>query len=298
MPQHAPLKGESRYKIKALLSLTAMALPTPLVDVDWLLSHHRDPDLVILDCRFALTDSAQGRRAYSQGHIAGAYYLDLNQDLSSPVQAHGGRHPLPVVDTLAAKLGRVGIDSQRFTPVVIYDDFRGAFAARCWWLLRYYGHESVAVLQGGIGAWLAAGQGLETTVPVAKSATFTPQIQADWVLNYDQVREWQARGQGVLIDARSPERFRGEHEPIDPVAGAIPGAVNVFWQEVVDEQGCFLAPTVLRDYWAKMPPEQEPVMYCGSGVTACVNLLARAAAGYPMAKLYGGGWSDWCSYLT
>jgi thiosulfate/3-mercaptopyruvate sulfurtransferase len=269
-----------------------MTLPTPLVPVDWLMNPPLEP--VILDCRFALADPDQGRRAYAQGHIPGAHYLDLNQDLSSPVQAHGGRHPLPVVETLAAKLGRCGIDSQRSTPVVIYDDFRGAFAARCWWLLRYYGHAPVAVLQGGIAAWTALGQPLTTEVPPIKTTTFTPQIQKDWVLDYSQVQ--QRQGQGVLVDARSPQRFRGEQEPIDPVAGAIPGALNYFWQNVVDEQGQFLAPAALKDYWSALT-DPEPIMYCGSGVTACVNLLSRVAAGYPMAQLYVGGWSDWCSYL-
>ncbi|NJN20591.1 MAG: sulfurtransferase [Leptolyngbya sp. RL_3_1] len=269
-----------------------MTLPTPLVPVDWLMNHPLEP--VILDCRFALADPEQGRCAYEQGHLPGAHYLDLNRDLSSPVQTHGGRHPLPVVETLAAKFGRCGIDSQRSTPVVIYDDFRGAFAARCWWLLCYYGHAPVAVLQGGIAAWTALGQPLTTEVPPPKTATFTPQIQADWVLDYGQVQARQ--GQGVLVDARSPQRFRGEQEPIDPVAGAIPGAVNSCWQDVVDEQGQFLAPAALADHWSTLT-DPEPVMYCGSGVTACVNLLSRAAAGYPMAQLYVGGWSDWCSYL-
>ncbi|MDA0267182.1 MAG: sulfurtransferase [Cyanobacteria bacterium] len=273
-----------------------MTLPTPLVTVDWLMNHPLDP--VILDCRFALADPDKGRHAYDQGHIPGAYYLDLNQDLSSPVQAHGGRHPLPVPETLGAKFGQCGIDSQRSTPVVIYDDFRGAFAARCWWLLRYYGHGPVAVLQGGIAAWTGTGRSLVTDSPPAQAATFTPQIQTDWILDYGQVRERQQQGKGVLVDARSPERFRGEQEPIDPIAGSIPGAINRFWQQVVDGQGQFLPPAALQAYWSDLTPEQAPVMYCGSGVTACVNLLSRAAAGYPMAPLYGGGWSDWCSYLA
>jgi thiosulfate/3-mercaptopyruvate sulfurtransferase len=274
-----------------------MALPTPLVNVDWLINHHGDPNWVILDCRFRLSDPDQGRRAYQQGHIPGAYYLDLNRDLSSPVQAHGGRHPLPDLETLAATLGACGIDSEQSTPVVIYDDFRGAFAARCWWLLRYYGHKSVAVLDGGISAWTQAGQALSTETPQAQAASFKPQLQTGWVLNYEQIQERQVKGQGVLIDARSPERFRGEQEPIDPIAGSIPGAVNYFWQDLVDDQGQFLPVAALKDYWSELPAGQQPVMYCGSGVTACVNLLSRAAAGYPMAPLYVGGWSDWCSHM-
>lgn len=269
-----------------------MTLPTPLVDVDWLIKHHADSDVVILDCRFALADPDQGQRAYARGHLPGAYYFDLNRDLSSPVQAHGGRHPLPKVETLAAKLGQCGIDSQKSTAVVIYDDFRGAFAARCWWLLRYYGHGAVAVLQGGISAWTQAGQRLTTAPPAEQTATFIPNLQTDWVVDYGQLQEQQ----GVVVDARSPERFRGEQEPIDPVAGSIPGAVNYFWQAVVDAQGQFLPPQALQNHWSEIPPDREPVMYCGSGVTACVNLLSRAAAGYPMAKLYVGGWSDWCTY--
>ena len=157
-----------------------MAFPAPRVTFDGLINHRQDSDVVVLDCLFALADPTQGQRAYEQGHIPGAYHLDLNRDLSSPVQTHGGRHPLPDIETLAAKLGHCGIESQKSTPVVIYDDFRGAFAARCWWLLRYYGHESVAVLEGGISAWTQAGQPLSAEVPRSEERRVGKECRSRW----------------------------------------------------------------------------------------------------------------------
>jgi thiosulfate/3-mercaptopyruvate sulfurtransferase len=259
------------------------------------MAHLQHPDLVIVDCRFALSDPALGQGQYAQGHLPGAFYLDLNQDLSGPVQPHGGRHPLPDLQTLIPTLERCGIRSDPATPVVIYDDFRGAFAARLWWLLTYLGHGTAAVLQGGFSGWQRAGYPITTLVPTARQGRMAPQVQTEWVRTYDQVRAEQDHI--TLVDARSPARFQGQEEPIDPVAGSIPGAINAFWQTVVDEQGYFLDPAALRTHWEQIPLQRPPVMYCGSGVTACVNLLSRVAAGYPISPLYVGGWSDWCSYL-
>lgn len=270
-------------------------MPTPLVDADWVQAHQQDPTVIIVDCRFALADPEQGRREYLAGHIPGAVYLDLNQDLSGPVQAHGGRHPLPNIRTFAAKLESLGMTSQPATRVVAYDATKGAFAARLWWLLRYLGHEAVAVLDGGWPVWQAAGYPVETVVPEARSrGLFTPQVQAHWVVDRAAVRQRQVGT--VLVDARSPERYRGETEPIDPVAGSIPGAANFFWQRNLNDGGEFQSPAELARQWAALPTGKDAIFYCGSGVTACVNVLAQAVMGQTLPKLYVGGWSDWCSY--
>lgn len=277
----------------------ALPLPTPLVDINWVRAHLDDPQTVIIDCRFALNDSQAGRQAYEAGHLPGAFYLDLNQDLSSPVQAHGGRHPLPELNQLVTTLELLGISSQPTTQVVAYDATKGAFAARLWWLLRYLGHSQVAVLDGGLPAWQATGYPLETQIPTPpKTGQFVPQVQSDWTVDRDYILQHQAEPDIVLVDARSPERYRGEQEPIDPIAGALPNAINHFWQSNLDEQGHFHAVPALKAQWQHIVEADQPIFYCGSGVTACVNLLAQAHMGLPMPKLYVGGWSDWCSYET
>ncbi|MEM9003541.1 MAG: sulfurtransferase [Cyanobacteria bacterium P01_F01_bin.86] len=274
-----------------------LTLPTPLVDIDWVQAHLHHPEMVLVDCRFALNDPQQGRRAYEQGHLPGAYYLDLNEDLSSPVQTHGGRHPLPDPNQLVAKLESLGIASTPATAVVAYDATKGAFASRLWWLLRYLGHDNVAVLNGGLPAWQAADYPLEQSLPQSsKSGEFIPSIQANWVVDRDYVIHHKDDPGTTLIDSRSPERFRGEQEPIDPIAGSIPGALNCFWQSNMDEQGRFKSMPDLQQNWAPIPPSETLIIHCGSGVTACVNALAQTVLGNPMPKLYIGGWSDWCSY--
>lgn len=273
------------------------AMPTPLVNVDWLYAHLETPDVVVVDCRFALGDPQQGQQEYLAGHIPGAHYLALNQDLSGPVQQHGGRHPLPDLETLVSKFEKLGISSQPQTPVVAYDATKNAFAARLWWLLRYLGHEAVAVLDGGFPAWLAADYPLDTHVPVANAHDqFIPRPQTDWVVDRATVLQRQTEANTVLVDARSPERYRGEWEPIDPIAGSIPHAVNVFWQQNLDENGRFKSPADLAQLWSSISSEDQAIYYCGSGVTACVNLLAQAVMNQAWPQLYVGGWSDWCSY--
>ncbi|HEY9888876.1 MAG TPA: rhodanese-like domain-containing protein, partial [Candidatus Obscuribacterales bacterium] len=177
------------------------------------------------------------------------------------------------------------------------DASQGAFASRLWWLLRYLGHGAIAVLDGGWPAWQAAGYPVEQAVPTPpQNGNFSPQVQADWVVDRAGVERRREDSATVLVDARSPERYRGEQEPIDPIAGAIPGAVNFFWQDNLDEQGQFLSPAALRSRWQALALGPQPIFYCGSGVTACVNLLAQAVLGNPLPQLYVGGWSDWCSY--
>jgi thiosulfate/3-mercaptopyruvate sulfurtransferase len=251
----------------------------------------------VVDCRFALADPHQGRRQYGESHLPGAFYLDLNQDLSSPGQTHGGRHPLPDPKALGQILTAMGVVSEGPNPtlVVAYDDSRFAFAARLWWLLRYLGHDAVAVLDGGWSGWVQRGLPTTTALPEAKLGNFIPTPRPDWVVDINRVRHLEAGT--MLIDSRSPERYRGEVEPIDPVAGSIPGAANYFWQTVSDDSGQMKPAADLAQHWADLDAADEVIVYCGSGVTACVNLLAQTLTGRPTAKLYPGGWSDWCSYL-
>ncbi len=264
----------------------------------WLHSHLADPQVVVIDCRFSLIEPDQGQQQYQQGHIPGAYYLDLNRDLSSPVKQHGGRHPLPDVLQLATQLSQMGIHSHpaaESTLVVVYDDSRLAFAARLWWLLRYMGHDRVAVLDGGLSAWQAAGYPLTTEIPPRRQGLFVPDVRTDWVVNRAQVKHSQQDGHTILIDSREPERYRGEREPIDPVAGHIPGALNYPWQTVTTDQGFLRSAEEQKQRWSSLPDTQNLIVYCGSGVTACVNLLSLELAGLPTARLYAGSWSDWCS---
>lgn len=285
--------------------MTAMATSPYLVDAQWLSQHlndaSNDASVVIIDTRFSLSEPEQGRTQYQASHIPGAYYLDLNGDLSSAVQLHGGRHPLPDWQMFAAKLNQMGIYSESPTgptPVVIYDDSRFAFAARLWWMLRYLGHEQVAILDGGFQAWRSANFPLSADIPAAKPGDFQPNPQAGWIVDIETVRQRKDYPGVTLIDSRSPERFRGEYEPIDPIAGSIPGAVNFFWQATSTEQGQLQSPDALTKHWADLSPKDDIIVYCGSGVTACTNLFSLVVAGHPMHKLYPGGWSDWCSYLT
>ncbi|MEM9162053.1 MAG: sulfurtransferase [Cyanobacteria bacterium P01_F01_bin.4] len=266
-----------------------------LVTTDWLAQHLNDPQVVVVDCRFSLPEPDLGRQQYETGHIPGAYYLDLNQDLSSPVQPHGGRHPLPDWGKFVARLNQLGIHSSLPTRVLVYDDSRFAFAARLWWMLRYLGHNHVAILDGGFGAWQAAGLPLSQEFPSERAGHFEPQPQAGWVVDIDAVRELPPNT--LLIDSRSAERYRGETEPIDPIAGSVPSAVNAFWKEITDESGHLKSADELAEHWRMADEADDVVVYCGSGVTACVNLFSQVMAGKPMSKLYPGGWSDWCSYL-
>jgi len=267
-------------------------LSVPVVSADWLADHLDDPQVAIADCRFALTDPALGRQQYAAAHIPGAYYFDLNQNLSSPVQQHGGRHPLPDPQVLATKLAEAGIRND--TLVVAYDDSRLAFAARFWWLLRYLGHDRVAVLDGGWQGWQAGNYPQTTIVPTPQTGEFTVNLQRDRVVDLETVK---ARQDGaVLVDAREAERYRGEREPIDPIAGHIPGAVNYPWQDATNAEGYLKSVPEQQQRWAEVQPAEEVLVYCGSGVTACVNLLSLKLAGRE-GKLYAGSWSDWCSYL-
>ncbi|MEH2267734.1 MAG: sulfurtransferase [Nostoc sp.] len=267
-----------------------------VVSPTWLFEHIEDPQVVIVDCRFSLSDPQLGQQQYQTSHIEGAYYLDLNQDLSSPVGKHGGRHPLPDANDIANKLAAIGVNYQK-SLVVAYDDSRFAFAARLWWLLRYLGHEQVVVLDGGFTGWQKAGYPVTDVVPPSKMGKFVAQVQTEKVVDITAVKSRKERHEVVLVDSRESDRYRGEREPIDKIAGHIPGAVNYPWQEVTDSSGYLIPQGEQRRRWENLETAEEILVYCGSGVTACVNLLSLELAGINKGKLYPGSWSDWISYL-
>jgi thiosulfate/3-mercaptopyruvate sulfurtransferase len=267
-------------------------LDSPVVSPEWLAAHLENPTIIVVDCRFSLMQPELGHEQYLQGHLPGAYYLGLNQDLSSPVQRHGGRHPLPDLDVLAAKLSQIGVTAE--TLVVAYDDNRFAFSARLWWLLRLMGHERGVVLDGGLSAYQAAGYSTTTESPAFRPGAFLPQLHSELAIGLPGVQY--RSPETVLIDSRESDRYHGEREPIDPIAGHIPGAINYPWPAVIDKVGKLRSPEFLHHYWSDIADATEAIFYCGSGVTACVNLLSMAAAGMNNGKLYVGGWSDWCSY--
>lgn len=255
-----------------------------------------DPSVVIVDCRFRLADPEWGKEQYQKSHIEGAYFLDLNQDLSAPVEKHGGRHPLPNPDQLAQRFGSMGIRSGQ-TWVIAYDDARMAFASRLWWLLRYLGHERVSLLDGGWQGWQQAGYPVSDRLPTSTPTHFIPQIRSDWIVDYETVKNLDPSSV-ILIDSRESERYRGEKEPIDPIAGHIPGAVNSPWSRVTDEAGYLRSMEEQQRLWEQYQTAEDMILYCGSGVTACVNLFSLSLGGRQNVKLYPGGWSDWCSYLS
>jgi len=253
-----------------------------------------DPAWVVCDCRFSLSDTAAGEGAYRAGHIPGARYAHLERDLSGPVSAGSGRHPLPERARLTEVFGRWGISVR--TQVVAYDDTGGAFAARLWWLLRWLGHERVAVLDGGWRAWVQEGHPISTRIPSVHPALFEARSPLVQEVGASEVAAALARHDICLLDARAGARFRGEVEPIDPVAGHVPGAVNYPYQENLTANGRFKSAAELRRALerrtAGFPPRQV-VHMCGSGVTACHNLLAMEIAGLVGSRLYAGSWSEW-----
>jgi thiosulfate/3-mercaptopyruvate sulfurtransferase len=266
-----------------------MSLQKTIISPARLAAHLADPQWVIVDCRFELDDPEAGRQAYKAAHIPGARYAHLDEVLTNLPYLDHGRHPLPAPDVMALRFGELGIgnDSQ----VVAYDDAGGAYAARLWWMLRYLGHEAVAVLDGGWQGWLASGYPVTAEPAEWEPATFHGEVQQRWLVTAAEVPSV-----ALLVDSRAPERYRGEVEPIDPIAGHIPGAVNYPYSRNLDDSGNFLSPSQLRAQFAELhgdTPAEEVTYYCGSGVTACHNLLAQAHAGLPPGRLYAGSWSDW-----
>ena len=264
-----------------------------LVTVEELAAH---PGWRIFDCRHDLKDTGYGRKAYSRGHIPGALFLHLDEDLSGVATGSNGRHPLPAIDAFARRMSGCGVDAS--TQVVAYDNEGGIFASRLWWLLRWLGHERVAVLDGGLAGWKRSKRALEERVPVVAPRQFVPRPQ-DLAVDVGRVLSDLGSERMLILDARSAERFRGENETLDPVGGHIPGAMNRFYFDNLDDDGCFFKPVdELRAEFAVLLGDRSPqqvVQQCGSGVTACHNLLAMELAGLSGSKLYPGSWSEWCA---
>jgi thiosulfate/3-mercaptopyruvate sulfurtransferase len=266
---------------------------TTLIGTEALASLLADPDVVVVDCSFDLADTGAGEAAYREAHVPGAAYAHLDRDLSGPRTGTNGRHPLPAPDVLVRTLGRLGIGPG--VQVVAYDQDSGMYASRLWWLLRWMGHGAVAVLDGGFAKWVAEQRPVSAGVEVRPSREFTGRPRPELMVPAAEVPKVAASVRARLVDARAPERYRGEVEPLDPVAGHIPGAVNHFFQRNL-ANGCFRAPDQLRaEFHASLGEVagDQVVCYCGSGVTACHNLLALEHAGMTGARLYPGSWSEW-----
>lgn len=268
---------------------------TTLVDVARLQAHLDDPAWLVVDVRHQLADTGYGERAYAEAHIPGAVFLHCDRDLSGPMNGRNGRHPLPDPQKLAQRLGEIGIGSQ--TQVVVYDDAQGMIAGRLWWLLRWLGHDNMALLDGGLQAWQAAGAQMTAILPTLQPCRFVSQLR-DQVVAADTVLARIETPQMHLVDARAADRFRGENETMDPVGGHIPGAINRFFRDNLQADGCYKPAAQLRAEWLAVLAGAEPdevVHQCGSGVSACHNILAMEIAGLNCSRLYAGSWSEWCA---
>ncbi|MBI2993454.1 MAG: sulfurtransferase [Gammaproteobacteria bacterium] len=262
-----------------------------LIGAQALRAKRSEPGCVIVDSRYELADRGAGYRAYLAGHIPGAVYAHLHDDLSGPPLTDHGRHPIPSPSRLRELFCSFGISAG--VQVVTYDDSSGAIAARLWWMLRYMGHDAAAVLNGGWSAWVDAGFETEQRETRNLPSPFLGSPRDDWLVTLAQVS-----AAPLLLDAREPARYRGEKESIDPVAGHIPGARNYFWKENIDARGAFRPKAEIRRRMESVYgscPAGDVVCYCGSGVTACVNILAAVHAGLPFPRLYAGSWSEWCA---
>ncbi|MCS1351845.1 sulfurtransferase [Mechercharimyces sp. CAU 1602] len=247
------------------------------------------PDWVIVDCRFDLEEETEGEREYKQAHIPRAIYMNLERDLSGMEGKVGGRHPLPDLSTFTQLLGECGINHEKH--VVIYDNHGGMFAVRLWWMLSYVGHEEVSLLDEGYEGWCQKGYPITEEEPYYEPTTFVPTLQDHMLVERKEVEE--SIGNQPIIDARAPERFRGEEESLDPRAGHIPGAINHFWKNNLEEGQRWKCEEQLQSEYSYLSSMSEPIVYCGSGVTACANIFAMKRAGIEGARLYVGSWSEW-----
>ncbi|MDO8939204.1 MAG: sulfurtransferase [Methylicorpusculum sp.] len=267
---------------------------TTLISPEQLATSINLPNWIIFDCRFSLADTEAGARAYRRGHLPNARYAHLDKDLSSAITDFTGRHPLPHFGLLSKKLGQWGVDTQ--SQIVVYDDAGGAFAGRMWWLLKTLGHDTVAVLDGGIPLWQKHQHPITTTLPIISTKEFRPYLDDTRWVNALQVQNDLAGKKSCVIDARTLERFKGLQEPVDPVAGHVPGAINRPFQLNLNPDGSFKTADKLREQFLQLLGRTQPeqvVHMCGSGVTACHNLLAMEIAGLKGSKLYAGSWSEW-----
>jgi thiosulfate/3-mercaptopyruvate sulfurtransferase len=270
-----------------------MALKT-LISPDGLFPHLEDPAWLVVDCQFDLDDPEGGYAAYLKGHIPGAVHADLERDLSAPKTGTNGRHPLALTKDLIGFFSKLGIAEGM--QVVAYDDFGSAFAARLWWTLRYLGHDTVAVLDGGLRAWTSGGYPLRTEAESRPASTFHASPRPEMLALAEEVEQAVDDPGLLLLDARSPERFRGREETRDPVAGRIPGARNRYWSDNMTPGERFRTPDELRMEFEALLRNTAPanvIAYCGSGVTGCHNLLAMEHAGLGGGRMYAGSWSEW-----
>jgi thiosulfate/3-mercaptopyruvate sulfurtransferase len=267
-----------------------------LVSTAELAKHLDDPDWIVFDTRHDLMDPAKGARVYAEGHIPGAYFLGVDDDLAGKKNGTNGRHPLPDLQKFAARMNERGVAPGK--QVVVYDDMSGNFAVRLWWMLRWLGHDAVALLDGGVPLWQREGLPMTKEVPKPRKGAFVPRPRLGATVDLPFVARFREDPSIKLVDARAAERFAGLQEPIDPVAGHIPGAVNRFWQKNLTPDGRFKPAGELRKEFDAMlgglAPERS-VHMCGSGVTACHNIFAMELAGLPGGRLYPGSWSEWCS---
>ena len=269
---------------------------TSLVSAAEVAAHLADPQWVLCDCRHDLVDTSAGRRAYGEAHIPGARFVHLDDDLSGAKTGHNGRHPLPDPDVLARRLGALGID--RTKQVVAYDASGGCYAARLWWMLRWLGHDTVAVLDGGWSAWIGGGHPTTPEAPRVRPAEFACRVHSVMAVDAQFVAAHLEQTSVCVVDARSPDRFRGENETLDPVGGHIPGSINRCFKDNLDATGRFKPADVLKQEFQDMLGARAPAQIihsCGSGVTACHNLLAMEHAGLAGSRLYPGSWSEWSS---
>jgi thiosulfate/3-mercaptopyruvate sulfurtransferase len=269
---------------------------TTLISAPDLIANISQPNWAIIDCRFSLADPDLGRQNYMEAHIPGAVYAHLDEDLCSPwIKGETGRHPLPDIEAFTEKVGDWGINSS--SKVIAYDDAGGSMAAaRLWWLMRWLGHYSVAVLDGGWQSWLNTGEPVTSGQEERSSSMFIPRIKQRRLIETSEILARLQDPDFRLLDSRDETRYKGEFEPIDPVAGHIPGALSFPHQEVLDEQGKFLPSEVLRQLFQPLLgdiPAKDTAFYCGSGVTSAQNVLAMAYAGLGDARLYAGSWSEW-----
>jgi thiosulfate/3-mercaptopyruvate sulfurtransferase len=267
-----------------------------LVSPEELAGHLDDPAWVVFDTRHELTDPEKGRRAYAAGHVPGAYFMHLDEDLSGKKTGKNGRHPLPDLAAFAARMNASGVTPR--TQVVVYDDGGGSFAVRLWWMLRWLGHDRVALLDGGFPAWQKEARPVSVEIPAKRTGTFVPKPHLGWTVDAPFLEKFHGDAAVKLVDARAAERFAGLQEPIDPVAGHVPGAMNRFWKDNLTLEGRFKPADALRREFAMLLEGAAPsqsVHMCGSGVTACHNIFAMELAGLPGARLYPGSWSEWCS---
>ena len=267
-----------------------------LITPEELSRHLDDPRWVVFDTRHDLANPAKGREAYAAGHIPGAYFVSVDDDMASAKDGRNGRHPLPHLDAFANKMNACGVAPG--VQVVVYDDAGGTYAVRLWWLLDWLGHDKVALLDGGLPLWLKEGRPLAQETPAPRKGEFVPRPRLGATVDAAFVERFLENASLRLIDARAPERYAGKTEPLDPVAGHVPGAINRFWKENLAADGRFKAPLLLREEFTHLlgnTHADDAVHMCGSGVTACHNLFAMELAGLAGGRLYPGSWSEWCS---